>query len=425
MWRSSLPVRRVQLPEKVWGLFEPRRHKVLYGGRCSGKSWSVAIVLLMLAAQDCLRILCMREVQRSIAHSVHQLLCDQMVRLGLQQFYTVTENEIRGQNGSQFLFLGLQSHTAASIKSLESADIVWIEEGQAISKKSLDILLPTIRKPNSEVWVTMNPDTEEDAVFQRFIAKPDDGVWLCRMNWSDNPWFPAIMEDERSYCERFDPIGYANIWEGVPRSAAQGSIYEKEIAALYEDNRVGDVQIDPVLPIHTVWDLGFADESAIIFVQKTPLELRVVDYVEENRRTLEWFARMLDDKKYQYGSHWLPHDGNRASQQTGITAAQMLRQLGHKRVFTLPRASVEDGIMAARSLFGFCLFDRTRCAKLLKALKMYRRSELRDAAVAAPKPIHDGASHGADAWRYLAMCWRMMKNEDYVYAEAKGQDWRG
>jgi len=415
----------VELPHNVAGLFVPCRHKVLYGGRGSGKSWSVAITLLMLAAQDCLRVLCAREVQRSIAQSVHQLLCDKIMQLGLENFYQITEREIRGANGSQFLFSGLMSHTAASIKSLEGADIVWIEEGQSISKKSLDILLPTIRKPGSEIWITMNPDTEEDAVWQRFVAQPAANIWLCPMNWHDNPWFPADLAAEREWCQQHDPHNYANIWEGVPRSSAQGSIYELEMAALHERGRVCQVDVDPALPVHTVWDLGYSDDTAIIFVQKTPVELRIVDYLQESRRTLEWFARALHNKKYTYGSHWMPHDGARSSQQTGITAAQMLGQLGHRNVLTLPKGNVEDGIRAARSLFARCFFDAGRCAALLAALKTYRRSESRDSATSAPRPIHDNASHGADAWRYLAMCWRMLRNEgDYVYRAPRDVDWR-
>jgi len=416
----------VNLPQKVAGLFTPCRYKVLFGGRGSGKSWSVAIALLMLAAQDCLRVLCAREVQRSIAQSVHQLLCDKIMELGLENFYKITEHEIRGENGSQFLFSGLLSHTVASIKSLEGADIVWIEEGQSISKKSLDILLPTIRKPQSEVWITMNPDSEEDAVWRRFIALPADGVWLCPMNWSDNPWFPEDLNVERRHCQQHDPYNYDNIWEGVPRSSSQGAIYEAELAELYKKGSVKDVPIDPSLLVHTAWDLGHSDDTAIIFVQKTPMELRVVDYLVDNRRTLEWFARALHDKGYRYGVHFLPHDGNNASLQTGVSAVQMLRQLGHRRVFALPRASVEDGIRAARSLFAQCVFDQSRCADLLAALKLYRRSVLRDSATSAPKPIHDKASHGADAWRYLASCWRMMRNEDdYVYSDVYMPDWRG
>jgi len=271
----------------------------------------------------------------------------------------------------------------------------------------------------------MNPDTEDDAVYQRFIAHSAGNVWLCPVNWSDNAFFSQELEADRLHCQRYDPHNYANIWEGAPRSSAQGSIYEQEMAALYAKARVCEVAVDAALPVHTVWDLGFSDETAIVFVQKTQTALHIVDYVEEKRRTLEWFARALHEKQYAYGTHWLPHDGARSSLQTGITPVQMLRQLGHKRVLSLKRGNVEDGIRAARSLFAHCFFDRQRCAPLLAALKTYRRSELRERATTAPRPIHDRASHGADAWRYLASCWRMMRNdEDYVYTESLAQDWR-
>src|SRR5574343_562163 len=149
-------------PLKLQGLFKPMRYKVAYGGRGSGKSWAFARALLIQASEKPLRVLCGREVQKSIKQSVHTLLKDQIQELGLGQFYDVLETEIRGKNGTQFSFAGLASHTVESIKSFEGCDIVWIEEAQTVSKKSWDILIPTIRKPNSEIWVTFNPDLDTD-----------------------------------------------------------------------------------------------------------------------------------------------------------------------------------------------------------------------------------------------------------------------
>src|SRR5574343_99827 len=143
-------------PKKLEFLFKPKRYKVAYGGRGSGKSWGVARALLIQGAQSPLRILCAREVQKSIKQSVHQLLTDQIQALGLGGFYEVLETEIRGKNGTQFYFAGLASHTVESIKSFEGAQRVWVEEGQTVSKKSWDILIPTIRAPASEICVTFN-----------------------------------------------------------------------------------------------------------------------------------------------------------------------------------------------------------------------------------------------------------------------------
>ena len=136
-----------QFPKKLQFLFKPKRYKVAYGGRGSAKSWSYARALILKAADSRIRILCTREVQKSIKDSVHKLLSDQIEELGLSGKFQILETEIRGHNGSEILFAGLSSHTVESIKSYEGVDIVWIEEAQTVSKKSWDILIPTIRKP--------------------------------------------------------------------------------------------------------------------------------------------------------------------------------------------------------------------------------------------------------------------------------------
>ena len=147
---------------KLKYLFEPHRYKVAYGGRGSGKSWSYARALLMMGTEKPLRVLCTREVQKSIKQSVHTLLKDQIQALGLGEFYEIVENAIRGKNGTEFNFAGLATNTVESIKSFEGVDIVWCEEAQNISKRSWDILIPTIRKPDSEIWVTFNPYMDTD-----------------------------------------------------------------------------------------------------------------------------------------------------------------------------------------------------------------------------------------------------------------------
>ena len=126
----------LQVPQKLAPIWQPRRYKVMHGGRGGGKSWSVAGVLLAMASAKPLRVLCAREIQKSIKQSVHQLLTDQIARLGLSAFFEVLETELRGINGSLFLFAGLQSHTVDSIKSFEGCDIVWVEEAHGVSKKS-------------------------------------------------------------------------------------------------------------------------------------------------------------------------------------------------------------------------------------------------------------------------------------------------
>jgi len=153
---------------------------------------------------------------------------DQIEAIGLSAFYRVTETEIVGRNGTKFVFKGLRSNIS-TIKSFEGADIVWIEEGQSVSKHSLDVLIPTIRKPGSEIWVSMNPDLFEDDPWQRFVVFPLADSFVRQMNWSDNAWFPEELRKEKDHLKARDLDAYDNIWEGKCRSRVIGALWTKEI----------------------------------------------------------------------------------------------------------------------------------------------------------------------------------------------------
>ncbi|MEI6569784.1 MAG: PBSX family phage terminase large subunit, partial [Verrucomicrobiota bacterium] len=214
-----------QFPKKLEFLFQPFRFKVAYGGRGSSKSWSFARALLIQAAAKPLRVLCTREIQKSIKDSVHRLLSDQIESLELGDFYTILETEIRGANGSSFVFSGLSSQTVESIKSFEGLDKVWVEEAQNVSKKSWDVLIPTIRKDDSEVWISFNPELESDATFQRFVVNQPPNSKVVQVNYNDNPWFPEVLEQERQHCQLTNLEDYGQIWEGKCRISVAGAIY--------------------------------------------------------------------------------------------------------------------------------------------------------------------------------------------------------
>ena len=187
---------RAEFPEKLQCLFRPARYKVLYGGRGGAKSWGIARALLIQGAAKPLRVLCAREIQKSIGDSVHKLLSDQIKALGLAGFYEVQKTVIRGRNGTEFTFHGLK-HNVTNIKSAEGADVCWVEEAQTVSKSSWATLIPTIRKPGSEIWVSFNPELEDDETYQRFVANPPTGAVVVKVNWSDNPWFPDVLRQEK------------------------------------------------------------------------------------------------------------------------------------------------------------------------------------------------------------------------------------
>ena len=400
-------------PTKTQCLFRPSRYKVLYGGRGSGKSWAVARALLVAGAQSSkpLRVLCTRETQSSISDSVHQLLKDQVEALGLGHHYTVKEAEIVGLNGSLFKFAGLRQQDVTKIKSFEGFDVCWVEEAQAVSEKSWSILIPTIRKPNSEIWVTFNPELDTDPTYERFVTNPPGDCQVEFINWRDNKWFPDVLDQERLHLKKVDPVAYENVWEGKCKAAVDGAIYNTEIQQTIVDKRIRNVPYDPMLKVHGVLDLGFNDATAIIFVQKHMSEFRVIDYIEDSHRTLDSYAAEIRDRQYNLGTLYLPHDGAAKTLASGgMSPADILRRLG-LNVEVIPIAKVETGIKAARLIFRQCYFDEHKCKRLLECLKRYRRN-IPTSTNEPQNPIHDEYSHGADAFRMLAMCSNNMTNDD-------------
>lgn len=217
------PVINLEIPAKLLPIFKPKRFKVMHGGRGGGKSHSVAQALVVMAYQRKLRILCVREVQKTLAQSSKQVIVDYIDKLGLAPWFTVLESEIRcTRTGSTFNFSGLKDHTKDSIKSWEGADIVWVEEAHSVTEASWNTLIPTIRKPGSEIWATFNPDQETDYVYDRFVKRGDPNAWVVQINWRDNPWFlpGGEMDVERLALKALNDDLYQHIWEGKCRSLA-------------------------------------------------------------------------------------------------------------------------------------------------------------------------------------------------------------
>ena len=194
-------------------LLEPRRYKCLYGGRGSGKSYSATDALLIEGVQRPIRVLCAREFQNSIKDSVHHLLKQRIKALGLEDFYTVLDTEIRGANDTSFIFKGLRRNVT-SIKSTAGLTHVWIEEAETVTQESWDVLVPTIREPGSEIWITFNPRLESDPMYQRFVVNAEAADYVKRVNWDLNPHFTAELDDERRRMQRTDSDRYDNIWNG-------------------------------------------------------------------------------------------------------------------------------------------------------------------------------------------------------------------
>lgn len=395
---------RAEFPEKLAGLFQPSRYKFIRGGRGSGKSWGVARALLIQGAQSPQRILCAREVQKSIKQSVHQLLSDQIKALGLESFYRVLETEIRGLNGTLILFNGLSDMTADSIKSFEGCTRVWIEEAHTITRRSLTILIPTIRAEGSEIWATYNPELESDEIHQMAVVSPPPGTMSIEMNYHDNPWFPAVLEQERLHAQAtMIDADYQHIWEGRCKPAVEGAIYFGEVASAEAGGRFGRVPYDPMLKAHAIWDLGWNDSMSIIIAQRAASEIRIIDYIEDSHRPLPDYVTQLTGRGLNWGKDWLPHDGFAKRHQTGKSDSEVLEALG-RSVERVENIEVEAGIRTARLVFPRIWFnlESEGVKRLVECLKRYRRNV--SAKTGEPgNPLHDEYSHGADAFRYLCL----------------------
>lgn len=399
----------IELPQKLDVLFQPARYKVIKGGRGSGKSWGVAIAMLIQGTAKPTRFLCTREVQKSIQQSVHQLLKDQIARLGLTSFYEVLQTTIRGKNGSEFFFAGLSDMTVDSIKSFEGVDVVWCEEAQTISDRSWSVLIPTVRKEGSEIWITYNPELESDPTHERFVLNTPPDCKVVEMNWSDNPWFPSTLDMERQHAQQtLKPEVYNWIWEGKCKPAVEGAIYFDEVSKAETEGRIRDVPADPLLKTHAVWDLGWNDKMSIVLVQKSASELRIVGYLEDSHRTLADYVAQLKAMPLNWGVHYLPHDGFAKDFKTGKSAQEILEALGCT-VEKTPNMPIEDGIRAARLVFPRVYIDKTKAAGLIECLKRYRRN-ISNKTGEAGSPLHDQYSHGADAWRYTCLVADSMTN---------------
>jgi len=408
---SNSAVQNIEFPEKLRFLFDPHRYKVAYGGRGSAKSWSFARALLVQAAAEPLRVLCAREVQKSIKDSVHRLLSDQIEAMGLEGFYDILETEIRGRNGALFIFSGLSQQTASSIKSMEGCDVCWVEEAQTVSKRSWDLLIPTIRADQSEIWVSFNPELDTDPTHVRFVIDPPPDCVSVLMNWEDNPWFPEVLEKERQTCLHRDPEGYKNIWGGECKPAVAGAIYYNEVAAAEANGRICNVPYDPMLKVHLVWDLGWNDAMTISLVQKQASALNVIGYYEDSHQTYDHFTMLLKENKYNWGKCYLPHDGRARNAQTGKSAEECLTALGWDVAIT-PNMSIEDGIKLTRMTFGRIYFDKEKTKRLIQCAKRYKRSI--NAQTQEPgAPLHDEFSHGADNLRYICVNAESMTNEEW------------
>lgn len=396
----------IDIPEAFYELAKPSKQWRYYGfkgGRSSGKSTTVATLLAVKATTQPLRILCCREYQNSIADSVHKLLSDVIKKYSLPN-WEIGREYIRNKNGSEFSFKGIKNN-AQSIKSFESVDVCYVEEAASISSESLEILLPTIRKPGSYFVFVWNPLTENDAIWERIFKNPDERTYLKTVNSTDIEQLlsPEIIA-EREKMRKDNPELFAHVWLGQPLTVTTGSIYGKQLAQAREEGRIGKVPYDGSAPVYAALDLGVGDSTAICFFQTVGQEIHFIDYYESAGEDLAHYISVLANKPWEYRQIFLPHDARARELQTGKTREEFFRDHGYANV-TILRPSrytfgLDDINMTSRPKFSRCWFDQEKCARLLECLAAYHYEYDEKNKLLKDKPHHDWSSHAADAFMY-------------------------
>lgn len=375
-------------------LFRPARYKIFKGGRGGAKSWNLARALAIIAARDKVRILATRELQNAISDSVYKLLCDQIEALRLGYYYTITQSSIRSRCGSEFLFKGLR-HNAQEIKSTEGIDIAWIEEAQKTSKESLELLRPTIRKANSELWFSLNPDEESDPVYQ-LAMNPPTGAIVRHVNYYDNPFFPAELERERLDCLSLvtsaptesartqAQADYDNIWLGMPKRRADAAILKRW--------EVQEFETPERCRFFHGADWGFAaDPTALVRAFILDNTLYIDQEAFGHGVEIDDLPALFD--KIPTARDW-PIKADAARPET---ISYMRRQGFNIAAAEKWQGSVEDGIA---HLNGFKkIVVHPRCANVLRECKLYSYKVDRITGEILPI-IVDANNHGIDAIRY-------------------------
>ena len=391
----------LKIPEAFEFLFTPKRYKVAYGGRGSGKSESYARALLGRGMHKKELILCTRELQVSIQDSVHRLLAATIDKEGLHDHYEVLQSTIRHRrNGTEFIFKGLK-HNITEIKGLQGVTIVWAEEAENISHRSWEVLIPTIRADGSEIWISFNTKNRNDPTYERFVATHRDDAIVRKVSWRDNMFFPDVLRKEAESLRLTDPEAYEHIWEGGFDTRRSGAIYAKQIAKAREDGRICHVPYDPSCQVFTAWDIGFADTTAIWWLQFVGRELRWLEGYEASGEQLDHYVNVIKSKPYNYDTHYLPHDGGHGNIR-GESVSGQLFKMGVKNV-VLPRESdISSGIELVRQCLAYSVFDEVKCKEGIRALENYAYEWDDARSVFKSKPKHDWASNFADSARYAA-----------------------
>lgn len=379
---------QIQTPRWALPLLDnSKRYIGIKGGRASGKSHerAEALVERMFLEPD-LRWVCIREIQKSLKFSSKQIIEDKIKKFGIAHLFEITINEIRRIDGDGIIiFQGMQDHTADSIKSLEGFDGAWVEEAQSLSKRSIDLLLPTIRKEKSQIWFTWNPEDKDDAVNTVFTDYADDCI-LLHVNYMDNPWLPSAMKSLAEALKSKDYDAYSHIWLGQPKQNSDAQIFKGYWSTI--DFDVDDTFEDPLQGA----DFGFNDPTTAVRV-----------YVKDNCLfvTNEYYKRNLDLNLMPDAFRTIP-DFDKYVTRADNSRPDTIRYLNNNQLKKVVpcvkgKGSIEDGIEFIKSFDH--VYIHSTCINTVDEFTnyKYRINRLDDTVT---NIIIDDYNHIIDAIRY-------------------------
>lgn len=404
---------RIELPEKLIPVFTGEaRYRGAYGGRGSGKTRSFALMAAIRGYQLSKEgktgvIVCGREFMNSLQESSFAEVKAVIQSVDwLAMHYDIGEKYIRTiDKRIEFVFIGLR-HNIDSIKSKSRVHLIWVDEAEPVSETAWQKITPTVREQDSEIWVTWNPERKNSATHKRFRESPPHRSKIVEMNYTDNPWFPHVLEEERKNDLANRPDQYAHIWEGDFVTVMDGAYFAHSLAIARGEKRIAHVARDEVSQVRAFWDIGVRDACAIWIAQFVGREIRVIDYYEAVGQPLAAHLEWLRTKKYGNALCVLPHDGTHMDAVTAIRFEDHIRAAGFE-VETVPnqgKGAAAKRIEAARRLFPAIWFDAEKCAGGIDALGWYHEKKDEDRNIGLG-PEHDWSSHAADAFGLMCVAY--------------------
>jgi phage terminase large subunit len=409
----------VQIPPKLIPVFSgPADVRGAFGGRGSGKTMTFAKMTAVRgimwdqAGRDGV-IVCGREHLNSLDDSsMAEVKAAIQSEPWLAERYDLGEKYIRTKSRRiSYKFSGMEKKTIQSIKSKSKILLLWADEAEPITDPAWDIVLPTLRQEDSELWVTWNPARKSSATDRRFRQTKDERFKVVEMNWRDNPRFPEILERQRQRWMKNDPDSYEHVWEGAYATAIKGAYFTRQIATMRQEGRLCRLSYDPNMTRRLFVDIGGTGRNSDAFAmwgaQFIGREVRVLDYYEQVGQEVGHHLTWMREHKYfpENTGIWLPHDGATHDKVFNVSYQSAFEAAGYF-VTVVPnqgRGAAITRINAARRIFpSVWINDNETTAPGVEALGWYHEKwdDERDVGLG---PEHDWASHGADAYGLMAV----------------------